>query len=240
VLRQQISIMNSQVNKALLINIVVVLALGWSLMTPGTRMTEGAWMLCSILLCGFRYADGLTRRNLGLDSAELAQARRSLQLGAALQGLLWGVAGTFLLPAAPVEQICLIAVISGMTAGGVIVFSPIWSAYLLYTVPTVFPLSCRLIGGELLVQKLTGGLGLVYGVVILILAAQVSRWLENSLVAARENETLTRNLQLANQSLLEYHARLEAAVLTRTQELSEANARLKREMEARDEERVRG
>ena len=229
VLRQQIAIMNSQVPKGLLINAVVALALGWSLMTPETRTAEEAWMLGALLLSGIRYVDGFSRRYLGLDPADLARARMRLQWGSALQGLLWGVAGTFLLPSAPVQQVSLIAVISGMTAGAIIIQAPFWSAYALYTIPTVFPLCCCLLAGELPAQKLTGILGLVYGCVMLLMAAQVSRWLEQSLTAARENEVLTADLRAANQALMDYHARLEAAVMSRTQELNVANARLRQE-----------
>ena len=239
VLRQQLNILNGLVSKGIFINATVTLTLGWSFMAPGNQTVEVIWMLGSFLLYLFRYADCLSLRNLSLDPADLARARRTLQWGAALQGLVWAVAGTVMLPASPVQQMFLGAVLAGMTSGGIIIFSPIWSVYALYTIPAIFPLGCRLLLGDLLAQRLIGALGLAYGVFILIMAAQVSRWLENSLMATRENKILASNLQAANQALVEYHTQLETAVVSRTQELSEANARLKREMADKDDERIK-
>ena len=73
----------------------------------------------------------------------------SLLLGAALQGVLWGLAGTILLPASPLSQLFLGAVLGGVTAGSVITLAPLRSAYALLAVPAIVPLCCRLLGGDL-------------------------------------------------------------------------------------------
>jgi signal transduction histidine kinase/CheY-like chemotaxis protein len=237
--RQQLRIMNGQAPQGLLVNVCVAITLGWSLMTPGTKLIHLLWILASLILSGARYLDCRIHREQGLNREQMARMERNILWGATLQGILWGVAGTVLLPGAPVQQIYLIAVISGMTAGAVIILSPIWPTYVLFAIPTILPLSCRLMAGELLSQRLTGFLGMVYGLVMIIMAARVSRWLESSLVSAHENDHLTRHLQTANADLVEYRAQLEAAVVARTRELSEANSQLQKEIAAKEEERVK-
>ena len=239
VLRSQIGIMHQHAPMGLLVNVIVAVAVGLSFLAPGKERPQLVWILGCVLLNGLRYADCVRHRNLSLDPERLSRARRNLRLGAALQGIMWGIAGTLLLPPAPLQQLFLIAVLSGMTAGAVLILCPIWSAYALFMVPAIIPLCIRLVGGPLLTQQLTGGLGLVYSLTMLFLAARTGRWLEDSLVALQEKEILTRHLQSANETMIQYHAQLEAAVAARTLELIEANAQLQNEYAAKEEERVR-
>ena len=239
VLRRQISAMQDHAPLGLLVNVIVAITLGLSFMTPGRKLPELLWIVACVLLSGWRFTDCLRRRSLEPTPELLAHARRNLRLGAALQGVLWGIAGTLLVPASPLLQLFLIAVLSGMTAGAVLILCPIWSAYALFTVPAIIPLCFRLMGGPLPTQRLTGSLGLVYSLAMLFIAARISRWLEDSLVAVQEKDALARHLQSANENLVQYHARLEAAVAARTLELSEANARLQEEFAAKEEERLK-
>ena len=239
VLLAQIKISYGHLPLALLVNGVVSITLGWSFMTPASRGPELLWIAGCLLLGALRYADTRTQRALTLDPQRLSRARRHLKLGAGLQGILWGIAGTALLPASPMLQLFLISVISGMTAGAIILLAPIWSAYVLFAIPTIFPLCIRLLGGGLVTQKLTGGLGLVYSCAMLFMAARTSRWLEDSLIATQENGILAGNLQSANQALQVYHADLEAAVWDRTLELREINLRLQLEMATNEQARLK-
>jgi PAS domain S-box-containing protein len=157
-----------------------------------------------------------------------------------MQGILWGVAGTFLLPATALEQLFVIAVIAGMTAGAVAILSTLWSSYILFMVPAIIPVCFRLMGGALLTQQLVGALGLVYSLAMAVMAGQNNRLFRGFLVAAQENQTLTRHLWEANATLAESQAQLEAAVVARTLELRQANAQLQKEIAEKQEEMGKG
>ncbi len=239
VLRRQIRIMQGFEPLGLLVNVIVTALLGWLFLTPDTQVYELLWILATILLNAVRYLDALLYRDPVPDPTVLARIRRHLKLGAAAQGLLWGIASTILFPASPLHQMSLLAAIAGMTAGALIVLSPIWSTYALYSVPALIPLCVRLLGGDLPTVRTMGALGLVYCATMLFIAARTNRWLEKALQAAEENEALNRNLSAANEALVEYHARLEAAVAARTLELRDAHTRLQMEYTAKEEERAR-
>jgi CheY-like chemotaxis protein len=206
VLGQQLGIVQDNLPLALLVNGVVVAILGLCFMTPATRTAEAAWILAFLLLGAWRYREARARPGGALELDRTARTRRRLFLGSGLQGLLWAVAGTFLLPADPLQQLFLIAVIIGVTAGAVIVYAPIWSAFALYAVPSLFPISLRLIAGPLLVQKLTGGLGLIYGATLLFMAARISRWLGESLELRESNAKLQLEMTANQQERLKAEA----------------------------------
>ena len=239
VLRKQIEIMHAHGPLGLAVNVLIACLLGWSFNAPGTRTFVLLWILATILLSGIRLGDCLVYRNLTLDREQLSKASTNLRLGAASQGLLWGIAGIFLLPESPLQQMCLMTILCGMTAGGLVILAPIWSTYALFCIPAVIPLSIRLMAGGLPTLELIGVLGLVYSFTMLFIAARTSRWLEDSLLAALDNEALALHLRSANEALVGCHAQLEAAVEVRTLELREANARLQEEFVAKEAERLR-
>ncbi|MDR3672301.1 MAG: ATP-binding protein [Holophaga sp.] len=240
VLWEQISLVQDHIPMGMLTSALVSVAMGWVLGTPDTRRALGLWMAGSILVSGIRYLDSRAYRTLTLDPRQLARARRNLNLGALLQGMLWGLAGLFLLPSAALEQLFFISVIAGMTAGAVAILSSLWSAYALFMIPAIMPVCFRLMGGALLTQKLVGSLGLVYSFAMLFMAAQNNRLFKGFLAAAQDNQTLARHLQEANATLAESHARLETAVVERTLELCQANALLKKEIAEKQEEMSKG
>jgi PAS domain S-box-containing protein len=232
VLREQIRTIHGRLAPGLVVSILVSIALGWVVTTPGTERAQVIWVTGSILVSVLRYVDSWVHRAPAPD--QLPRARLGLQFGAALQGVLWGIAGTFLLPPSALAQLFLIAVVTGMSAGAVASLSPLWSTYALFMVPTLMPLSFRLMGGALPTQKLIGVLGLVYAITMLYMADRSSRLLKSFLLAAQENADLTLHLRQANETLAESHALLEAAVAARTLELSQTNALLLKEIAAKE------
>jgi signal transduction histidine kinase len=237
VLREQIRTIHGRLPPGLAVSILVSIALGWVVTTPATERAQILWVTASIFVSVLRYVDCRVHRAPAPD--QLSRARLWLQMGAALQGVLWGIAGTFLLPPSAVAQLFLIAVVTGMSAGAVAILSPLWSTYALFMVPTLMPLSFRLMGGALPTQKLIGVLGVVYGITMLYMADRSSRLLKSFLLADQENADLTLHLRQANETLAESHALLEAAVAARTLELSQTNALLLKEIAAKEAGLVR-
>lgn len=224
VLRRQTALIYRNLPAALAVNAAVALALGWRL-DPAVHGL--AWTLAVLVVNGLRYGDSRFHRTLTLDPAQLARARRNLRLGAAGQGILWGIAGTLLVPAEPLQQLTLLALVGTLAAGGLLTLAPIWSIYALYLVPSLVPISLRLLGSGQLDLALAGALGLIYLLFLLFSAARTNRWLEDSLLAARDNRMLLDHLRTANDALLDYHAHLEDAVAERTRPLRAALAQAK-------------
>jgi PAS domain S-box-containing protein len=215
VLQELIRTIHGRLAPGLLVSVIVSVALGRVLMTPDTRRAQLLWITASILVSALRYADARVHRVLA--PGQLAGARLNLQLGAAAQGILWGIAGTVLLPSSALEQLFLIAVVTGMAAGAVAILSPLWSAYALFVVPTLMPLSFRLMGGALPTQKLIGLLGLVYSLTMLFMAYRTSRLLEDFLLAAQDNAAKEESIARAEareRVLQEVNQRLELATVT--------------------------
>lgn len=236
VLRRQIAIIYRNSPVSLTVNVAVALMLAWLFPTAGTGWYGAWWVIGILAVCAFRYVDGRIHRTLTLDPDQLARARRNLRLGAAGQGLMWGIVTTLALRPAPLEQGAVLAVICVLAAGGLLALAPIWSIYALYLVPALAPICCRLLGSGSRTLALVGALGLAYVFIMLLIAARTSRWLEDSFLAARDNRTLLGHLRTANDALVDYHANLEAAVAERTLDLRKALGQA-REERRRDRER---
>ena len=239
VLRRQIAIIYQNSPAGLTVNVLVALALAWWFRSAGPPWYGGLWVLGSLLLCLLRYLDGRFHRTLGLDLDQLARARRNLRLWAAAQGILWGGASTLLAPASPLQQMSLLAILCGLAAGGLLMLAPIWSIYALYSVPALAPLCFRFLASSRPPLALVGVLGLGYGFIMLFIAAHTCRWLEDALLAARENQALLGHLRNANAALADFHTRLETSVAERTQALHTALDRIQEDYAAREEERRR-
>ena len=236
VLRRQIAIIYRHLPLGLTVNAAMAILLGWLFRGAGTGWYGSGWVIAILAVCAFRYADSRIHRTLTLDPDQLARARRNLRLGAAGQGLGWGIVTTLVLHPAPLEQVAVLAVVCGLAAGGLLTLAPLWSIYALYLVPALAPICCRLVGAGPRPLALVGAVGLAYIFIMLLIAARTSRWLEDALLAARDNRTLLGHLRTANAALVDYHANLEAAVAERTESLRAALAQA-REERRRDRER---
>jgi signal transduction histidine kinase/CheY-like chemotaxis protein len=236
VLRRQIAIVHRNLPAALVVNVIVALFLGSLFRSAGLGWAGTAWVAAIVALCVARIVDARIHRALTLDLDQLARARRNLRLAAASQGILWGVAGILALPQDPLQQVVVLAMMACLTAGAHLTLAPVWSTYALFLVPALVPISCRLLGSGVQPLVLLGAMGLGWGCLMLTVTARTSRWLEDSLLAARDNRTLLGHLRTANDALVEYHAKLETTVAERTQSLRAAVAQA-REERRRDRER---
>ncbi len=177
--------------------------------------------------------------------------------GLAVSGLIWGSAGVFLFSADSVtHEVFLAFVLGGMVAGAAGTYSVLISSFLAFALPALVPLTIRffLLADE--VHIAAGGMIVLYFVLILSVALRVNavtastlklRFDNLNLVAVlasekEEAERLNRELLLeiaerekAEQELSTHRTNLEERVQARTAELSDANLRLKREIQARTE-----
>ena len=164
--------------------------------------------------------------------------RRVTEAGALGQGALWGLASTLLFAPASDSQFMLISVLAGLTGGAIIFLAPLWSAYIFFLLPTILPLTLRMLLHGSPEERTLGALALVYTAAMLMASARTSRWVEDALLASRDKDDLARDLLAANAALHEHRSQLEATVLARTLELSRTNHRLQDEMKIQDRERL--
>jgi len=224
--RRQIALCQGKVTVALLVNLLVAAAAAWATLTPANRASQVLWLISAGLLATFIHIDCLLHRSLPLDWTALARARWSLRRAGALQGLLWTLAGTLMLPASSVHQRILAAAVCLAVAGAAVVLSPLPSAFVLFAIPATLPLALGLLAGNLPGQALTGSLVLIYTGAMAALAIRIGGQLRDALVAAQASEALTLDLRRAITALSEYHAQAEQVLVQRSRELDEISSRL--------------
>jgi PAS domain S-box-containing protein len=238
-LERKIALTYARLPAGIGMSLVVSSIVALLLPTRGGRAGLLLWGLASLALGGIRLADclGFRRRPRVPPQPELRLAR--LVAGAAAQGLLWGFLGWRLFPAAPMDQLFLTLVMTGMAGGGIIFLAPVRSAYVLFLVPMVLPACVHLLAGALAVQKVVGSLGVIYVVMMIFSSAKHSRWMGDALRAAFDNEALVTRLQAANADLERHRSQLERVVEERTLSLSRAVAQLREEILDKEQERLR-
>ena len=224
---------------ALAINMAVAITIAGTLMGPGRRQAELLWVLGNLVVNGLRF-QGWRQREAGPGGdGQLQRWRGHLIWGSAGQGLMWALAGTLLFPTAPLEQLFLLLVLSGIAGGAVIFLAPIWMSYVLYMGLAVVPTSLHLLLVPQATHRSVGAMGLAYAAVMLFASRKTCLWLEESLSFGYEKEALSQHLQAANADLEEYRSHLEALVAQRTLELSQAHGRLQVEFQDKELERQR-
>lgn len=176
------------------------LLIWFSILTLTTLMRFG-------LVYAYRRADSLPEA--------AAHWARLFTLGATVSGAVWGSAGVLLFPEELSNQIFIVFVITGMTAGAVVSYSPLWEVGLLFIVLTLAPLSARLFMQG---QSMHMAMGLMALLFMLLMILTTRRMYQTTLTSLR--------LRFENSDLVDVLARGKAA----TEIL---NLDLKREIEER-------
>jgi len=239
VLLRKVALMYARLPAGIVISIVVAATLTLLLPTRGGRGPLLSWGLANLALSALRLADCISFHRQSQGSVDPGRRKIRLVAGAAAQGLLWGVLGIGLFPAAPLDQLFLSLVLVGMAGGGITFLSTIQSAYVLFLVPTILPMAVQLMTGGLAMEKAAGSLGIIFIGLMAFASAKASRWTGDALRAAFENEDLVDRLKAANAGLGAHKAQLERQVQDRTQSLSLAVAQLKVGIQDKEQERLR-
>jgi len=134
--------------------------------------------------------------------------------------------------AVSLDPLFITLVLACMAGGAVIFLTPIYLAYVVNVIPLLVPVCLRLLGAGVGLQRMAGGVGLVYAVAMLYASARASRWLGDALASASENEDLAADLG-------QRKAHLEQVVEERTRSLSVAIAQLTEGLRDKEQERQR-
>ena len=158
---------------------------------------------------------------------------RRLVVGAVLSGVLWGLAVVLFYDTRALgTQLILIFVVAGMIAGASGTFALHLPAFIGFTAAAVLPTAARLIAEGDPQHTALGGLAIVYGAAMSLLASNTNRAVTEAFRLRFEKQHLLARLSDAQVSLAEANRTLERRI-------AERGAALERQTEAlRDAQRM--
>jgi signal transduction histidine kinase/FixJ family two-component response regulator len=146
---------------------------------------------------------------------------RRAVIGAAIAGALWGAGGAlFYDPHLATTQLILIFVVGGMIAGAAGTLACYLPAFFAYATPAVVGLSARIIAEGDRLHVAMGGLCIVYGVALAMVATNTHRAIIQAFRLRFENDALLGRLSGAQLSLEESNRVLERRVAERGEALA--------------------
>jgi signal transduction histidine kinase/ActR/RegA family two-component response regulator len=121
---------------------------------------------------------------------------RAARVMAMLLGLSWGLfALLFMKPQVPITLPIVVSMLSGMSAGGLVVFAPSWPVSLAYGLPCLLPSVFVLLPAEGAVNKGVGLAALIYLVVMGVFSFHAARVTRRSINLRYENADLVERLR---------------------------------------------
>lgn len=146
--------------------------------------------------------------------------------GSMLAGALWGVLGSLLLPASLEQQMIVLFVLGGMTAGAAATLSCYMPTYFAFVLPLLGPTMLRL--GWIADAEHLGMAAMLgmFGTALTLVARNAHRSLTQSFGLRFENAELYASLVAANTSLSHMNEALESRVQQRTEQLWASEQRL--------------
>src|SRR5215813_2245562 len=204
---------------ATILNAVIAAVVLWQIATPLSLLS---WVTLIVMLTLARLVLVQAYHRTTPQADQIRQWRLLFILGAGCAGTVWGSAGIFLFPHESIaHQIFLIFILGGMGAGAIATLSSDKFAFLAFFLPTLFPITVRLLLYPTYETSMAMGLLLVaFAAVLLITALQLHAWIVQSLQLRLTNFDLVQNLSVAkdraensNRRLAESNRALSTAML---------------------------
>ena len=212
---------------------------------PQPSLLLAGWLVWLVLLAVLRLIQ-MTAFKAALPSRQAnPHWRRVFLLGAGLSGLTLAFAAIFLVPA---ERFLLQALVYGLIAAAILSASVAYaisrSAFLVFALPCLLPTVVYLLLSDNPIQQGWGVLGLILLLSLCVVAWQVNRLIQRSLLRRFQNQALIESLEHARESaeglnqelareveqrrraereLRQAHGELEIRVAQRTLELDDAS-----------------
>ena len=190
-----------------------------------------AWVALLAVISLLRYSDIRAFRRRSPDASEADHWGKRFIVGLALSGMAWGSSAIFLFPIELLaHQTFLAFVIGGMVAGAAAAFSSIMEAFLAYSVPALGPIIVRfaLLGDEF--HLAMGGMTLLFGVMMFIVAKRINTVRITSVKLRFENSGLVSYVEERTEELRKAYENLKEE--TREREHAESQLRQAQKMEA--------
>lgn len=199
------------------------------------------WLAGVFIVCIIRVSITVSYRRAAPSSLDAPKWKTRFLASLFLSGVLWSTPAIFLFPSSSIgHQMFIAFVTGGMVAGAVGSFTPILSAFYLFSVPALLPLVIRfsLIDSE--IHMSMAFMILLFFLIMSLTALQTHKDYLRLLVLRYENRGLVDELQQeivqrkqAEQDLRQKNQQIEMIVETRTVELKKAVDQLRDEVEAR-------
>lgn len=195
-----------------ILNAAILVFVQWSVIEHRVLLL---WFAAIALLTVSRYVMRYAYRRTAIAPAHAGRWGRYFTVGTALSGIAWGSAGVFLFPDESSNQIFVIFVLAGMTAGAVATYSALLMAAVYFLVPALTPLIIRLFIEGHDVHLAMGVMSLIFMWMMLVVARRVYKMNLSSL-----------EFRFTNTDLIEVLAQEKSAV-------EALNIELKREISER-------
>jgi len=159
------------------------------------------WLLGMTLICGLRLAATRGYRKQAGDHELTSSPWVNGYVGLVfLTGLFWGLAVFFFFPpGAMLEQMGLVFIAAGLSAGAIPILSPLRKLYYWYICLSLLPLVYRLFEQGGTQYQIMGGIGLFYILVMINSAIRMQESLLSALEARFANDALLANLRQAGE-----------------------------------------
>ncbi|WP_369958400.1 EAL domain-containing protein [Pseudomonas benzenivorans] len=206
------------------------LACTYLLWSPQTRLLLGGWLVWLVLLALLRLVQ-VQAFNLAPPSRQaLPHWRWRFLFGAAASGLTLAFAAIALVPADEFfQQALLYGLISAAILSASVAYAINLTAFLTFTLPCLVPTLAYLLLSEHQLLRGWGLLGVILALALLVVAWQVNRLVQRSLLQRFQNQALIDNLEHAKQQAENLNAELAREVEQRRRaehELREAHGEL--------------
>jgi len=200
-----------------------------------------AWLAGVFLVCIIRLSITISYRRAAPSSLDAPKWKNRFLASLFLSGVLWGTPAIFLFPSSSIgHQVFIAFVTGGMVAGAVGSFTPVLSAFFLFSVPALLPIVIRfsLIDSE--IHMSMAFMTLLFFLIMSLTALRTHKDYLRLLALRYENRELVDELQQeiiqrkqAEQDLRQKNQQIEMIVEVRTAELEKAVAQLRDEVAAR-------
>jgi diguanylate cyclase (GGDEF)-like protein/PAS domain S-box-containing protein len=184
-----------------LVNASILVFALWGLVSSSLL---GGWLCAMFAVTAARYLLNRSYQRLQPPASEARSWARRFVIGAGAAGLLWGIAGSLLLPVSSLpHQFLVIFLIGGMALAAMVVLAPVPQACFAFVLPALLLMTASVFSQGTALHLYMGALMVVFIAVIVGTVRVVSEMMRDALRMKFENSTLVEQLSRANRGLSE-------------------------------------
>lgn len=191
VFMEQVKLLYLQATVSQTVAILSALVVAFILWPVADHAIVAVWLATMVVASVARLMLAWRFEHVSLNADSIQYWHNSFLIGVALSGCVWGSSAVLLFPENSVpHQLFLVFVLGGMTAGAVSALSSLQTAFLLFLVPTLVPITIRMLIVADEIHLAMGWMIAVYIVAMIMLSRRLSHVLEEFLYLWYENAAL--------------------------------------------------
>jgi len=214
ILREQMRLVEQNAVLSNIVSLVVAMLLSLVLWRDESQSLIMSWMGYMFLIAIARIVMGYMHRSENTNELVHDVFGRWHLIAILLTALGWGMAGYFLFPVDPVQQLVVGFVLAGIASGGVAVMAPILYLYLVYLFLVIFPVIIRLflMGDDFTILAVTT---FFYMLVMCGVGSRINKSILKTLEVRFHNESLIRFMSQARNETEDINEALSAEIIQR-------------------------